>query len=684
MISPFSPLVLDSPVNLLLVDDQLRNLEVLETILQSPEYRLVRAPSGDDALLALMKDEFAAIVLDIQMPGMSGLELARLIKQRKRNQHIPILFLTAHFLEETDILEGYGVGAVDYLTKPLNPQILKSKVAAFVELFRTTRALARANSALEVEIAQRREAQEALHRVNDELEVRVQRRTAELSRSEEQFRRAVEDAPIPVIMQAEDGQVLQISKTWAHLTGYSLEEVPTFDAWLTHAYGFGANNVRNAVRTLFERNIGMAEVEFEIVTRSGQRRMWAFSASSPRVLGDGRRFVVGTAVDITESKQAEAALREAKEEAEAASKAKDDFLAALSHELRTPLNPALLLASERAKDASLAAEVREDFAAIRRDIELEARLIDDLLDVTRISRGKLHLEPVPVDLHALLHTSWERLEAEAVAKQLHVHFQLTPAAPWVEADPLRLQQIFWNVMKNAVRFTPAQGEIGIRSRPGNSGEWCVEITDSGAGIEPQELEQIFAPFNQGNNGHRFGGLGLGLAISRRLVELLGGRITAKSDGADRGATFLIELPAARPQIESNNHSSKPNPGGVQSAAYRILLVEDHNHTRATLARLLTQRGHEVATAENIEEALIRAQNFAFDLVLSDLGLPDGSGHDLMAELRQMRPKCRGIALSGYGMESDAQRSLNAGFDAHLTKPVDIHALEKALHPSFDA
>jgi len=259
-----------SPVNLLLVDDQPRNLEVLETILQSPEHRLVRATSGEEALLALMNDEFAAIVLDIQMPGMSGLELARLIKQRKRNQHIPILFLTAHFLEDADILEGYGVGAVDYLTKPINPQILKSKVAVFVELFRVTRALARANTALESEISNRKEIQEALRRVNEELEVRVQRRTAELTRSEEQFRRAVEDAPIPVIMHAEDGQVLQISKTWACLTGYTMEEVPTFDAWLTRAYGFGANEVRNAVRRLFERILDEARSVERTVMHDGE------------------------------------------------------------------------------------------------------------------------------------------------------------------------------------------------------------------------------------------------------------------------------------------------------------------------------------------------------------------------------------------------------------------------------
>lgn len=798
-------------VNLLLVDDQPRNLEVLEAILASPDYRLIRAISGDEALLALMKDEFAAIILDIQMPDMSGIELARLIKQRKRNQHIPILFLTAHFLTDTDVLEGYGVGAVDYLTKPVNLQILRSKVGVFVELFRTTRALARTNDALEAEIKQRREIQETLRRTNDELEARVRQRTAELSRSEEQFRRAVEEAPIPVIMHAEDGQVLQISRTWAELTGYTIEDAPTFDAWLTRAYGFGANEVRSAVRSLFERNAGMVEMEFEVITRAGHKRIWAFNASSPGLLQDGRRFVVGMAlditdrkaaedmlrqseeryrhlvhslpaaiytcdaagrivvynqaakelwgrepdvgrdlwcgswriykpdgtplpheecpmartirldkphygqeivverpdgsrravkvyphplhnsrgelvgavkmmVDITESKLAEAALREAKEEAEAASKTKDDFLAALSHELRTPLNPALLLASERERDAGLAADVRQDFAAIRLDIELEARLIDDLLDMTRITHGKMHLEPCPVQLHDLLEKSWEKLRTEATDKKLEVRFEFSPIIPWVQADAVRLQQVFWNVLKNAVRFTPTGGSIAVRTRVEGVNEWRVEVADDGVGIAPHELERIFAPFAQASEGHRFGGLGLGLAISRRLVEAQGGRIKADSAGPGLGTTFSIYLPAAIPQ-GSTVHP--PGPSSVkreaQEGSRRILLVEDHPQTRSALTRLLTQRGHEVATAENIEEALVQAQTFAFDLVLSDLGLPDGSGHDLIRELRKKRPHCRSVALSGYGTESDTQKSFAAGFDAHLTKPVDIHALDKVLN-----
>jgi PAS domain S-box-containing protein len=811
----------DTKVNILLVDDNRRNLDVLESILQSPEYRLVRAATGDEALLALMKDEFAAIVLDVQMPEINGLELAKLIKQRKRNQHIPILFLTAYLQEEKDILEGYGAGAVDYLTKPFNPLILKSKIGVFVELFLSTRALARANAALELQITHRKEAQEALRQLNSELEARVQRRTEELRRSnialaksEEQFRRAIEEAPIPVIMQAEDGEVLQISKTWAHLTGYALDEVPTFDAWLTRAYGFGANEVRNAVRSLFDRDSGMVEVEFEIVTRAGQRRVWALSASSPGTLHDGRRFVVGTAIDITERKaaeeslrlseeryrhlvhalpaavytcdaegrillyneaaaelwgrrpemgkeqwcgslhlyepdgtpmsledcpmsaairfgetisgreiiierpdgsrvsvmvyphptrdasgnvtgavnmlvditarkQAEESLREAKAETEAASKAKDDFLAALSHELRTPLTPAILLASEWERDTSLPDEARRAFSSIRQDIELEARLIDDLLDLTRIAKGKTRMVPEPIDVHELLRTSWELLEAEAAERGVKVRFEFSAPHSWVQADPVRLQQVFWNVIRNAVRFSPERAEVTIRSQSGPNDGLCVQIIDHGPGIEASDLERIFLPFDQGRHKHHASGLGLGLAISRRLMELHGGRIIASSEGAGRGATFAIELPTTTARPGATTETPLAGADRPKTSARRILLVEDHDQTRHTLTRLLTSRGHEVAAAETASQARDLARTFAYDLVLTDLGLPDGNGHELMMELQQLRPACQGIALSGYGMEGDIQRSRAAGFELHLTKPVDIGVLENALRQASE-
>jgi PAS domain S-box-containing protein len=518
--------------------------------------------------------------------------------------------------------------------------------------------------------------------VNMLVDITDRKRAETALRESEAFARSVLEGSADCIQVLDSaGRLLSMNGP-----GMRLMEIEDFQSvaqtdWL--AFWKGEHHV--AARAALETGRAGGTGRFQGIchTATGKPKWWDV-ALSPISSSEGQApQLVCISRDITESKKAELALQEAKEAAEAVSKAKDNFLATLSHELRTPLNPALLLASERERDSNLSADVRRDFAAIHKDIKMEARLIDDLLDLTRISHGKRRLEPRPIDLHSLLLASWERLKTEADEKQLHVCFELAAPTPWVQADPVRLQQIFSNVLKNALRFIPAQGQIILRSYGGKPGYWCADIIDNGVGIESHELERIFTPFDQGQNGDRFGGIGLGLAISRQLIELHGGRITAMSEGRGRGAVFTLELPAAQPAVEDPGVSSSNTGNKRRDMARRILLAEDHNQTRATLARLLTQRGHEVATAENIEEALVCAQTFAFDLVLSDLGLPDGSGHDLITELRQMRPGCRSIALSGYGMESDAQRSLDSGFDAHLTKPVDIQALEIALNPSLD-
>jgi signal transduction histidine kinase/ActR/RegA family two-component response regulator len=406
---------------------------------------------------------------------------------------------------------------------------------------------------------------------------------------------------------------------------------------------------------------------------------WVYGSTTPLLDEQGQvRGAISTFVDITQLKLVEAALREAKVETEAASKAKDDFLAALSHELRTPLTPAILLASEWEREAALPPAARQAFASIRQGIDLEARLIDDLLDLTRIAHGKIRLAPEPTEVHQLLRDSWDLLRAEALEKRLSVEFELHGPEGWVQADPVRLQQVFWNVIRNAVRFSPENGKITLRTQPGPAHRFCIEIVDRGPGIEPGDLQRIFQPFDQGRNGHRAGGLGLGLAISHRLIELHGGRITAASSGPGCGATFSIELPVATGTKQTEGPRATTGASPLQIAPRRILLVEDHNQTRNTLARLLANRGHEVATAETVRQARDMARTFAFDLVLSDLGLPDGNGQELMLELRRLRPACQAIALSGYGMDIDIEKSRAAGFDLHLTKPVDIGALEAAL------
>ncbi len=374
-------------------------------------------------------------------------------------------------------------------------------------------------------------------------------------------------------------------------------------------------------------------------------------------------------------------LDQARQSAEQASRAKDDFLAALSHELRTPLNPVLLLATEYAGDHSLPEGLRKDFEQIARNINLEARLIDDLLDLTRITRGKLTLDLRPWDAHEVMRQALATTLTETTEKQLVITLDLGAPRSIVKVDAVRLQQILWNVLKNSAKFTPVGGRIRIESF--NDGDHLVlRITDSGVGMDAEELARVFEAFAQGNHArphsaHRFGGLGLGLAICRMLVTAQGGTITAASDGPGLGASFTVKLPVCAANPAPAFTTVKPGNGAPHTAGVaRVLLVEDHEQTRLSLAKLLERRGFSVAAAGSLMEARKLIEHACFDLLISDLGLPDGNGYELMAELRGTPLK--GIALSGYGMESDVELSLQSGFTHHLTKPVNIQALDAVL------
>ena len=565
---------MDLPVNILLVDDEARNLDILESFLTAPDYNLVRALTAEQALLVLLEGEFAAIVLDVQMPKISGIELANLIKQRKRTQHIPIIFLTAYYQEDKDVLQGYGTGAVDYLTKPVNPQILKSKLEVFVDLFRKTRALVATNAALEVQILQRQEAEAALQKANNELEARVLERTADLNRANQEL--------------------------------------------------------------------------------------------SDR----------------------EAALRASEAQANAASRAKDEFLAALSHELRTPLSPVLLLATEAAGNESLSEEVRADFEIIAKNVSLEARLIDDLLDLTRITHGKLALEMLPFDAHVGLRHALSLARADMEVKQIQLVLHLDSSRSTIVGDEIRLEQAFWNVINNAVKFTPVAGRIVVETRTVAEGkELEVSISDTGIGMTSAELTRVFKAFSQGDHvfrdgNRRYGGLGLGLAISQSMIERHLGTISASSEGRNMGTRFVIRLPliqagAPKGALDSPRVSLPQINNGTHKRRCRVLLVEDHQPTCAALKLLLGNRSYEVIATACLAEARAAAVAEQFDILISDIGLPDGDACELMSELGE-RGGLVGIALSGYGMDEDIKRTKAAGFMSHLTKPISAEDLDRAL------
>jgi signal transduction histidine kinase len=565
---------------ILLVDDQARNLDALEAILDSTGYQLVRATSANDALLALLKGEFAAIVCDIKMPGIGGIELAQMIKGRKRTQHIPILFLTAHLVEETDLLRGYGVGAVDYLSKPINPEILRLKLGVFVELFRKTRALAESNKALAEGITERERAEEALRIAKGELELRVQERTAELL------------------------------------------------------------SVNGALRK---------------------------SEDQMRLAADEMRAL--------------------KENAENANRAKDHFLAVLSHELRTPLTPVLATVQSLLQSSDMDDDLRESMDIIHRNVELEARLIDDLLDLTRIERGKLELQQSIIDVHQIMQHALRTCEADFRKKDISVRVDLRAESAVVYGDRARLLQVFWNLLKNAAKFTPAGKSVEIRTSNPPEGSLRIELIDTGIGIDAVRLATIFNAFEQGSSAmtRQYGGLGLGLSISKALVELHHGTISASSEGLNQGAAFAVCLPLAT-GVEAASPVEEANPacGAAKrektKSPVRLLLVEDHPDTSRVMERLLRGVGYEVTTANDLTSALraFETTTLPFDIVVSDIGLPDGSGLDLARQLRLRFPGTPAVALSGFGMEEDRRRSAAAGFSAHLTKPVDLTALQSTI------
>ena len=405
--------------------------------------------------------------------------------------------------------------------------------------------------------------------------------------------------------------------------------------------------------------------------------------------------MIGSMVDITARKQAESDLLRAKEAAETANRAKDQFLATLSHELRTPLTPVLAVAALWERDRRLPAEVQQGLAVIRRNIELEARLIDDLLDLTRIARGKLDLQCRETRLDEIVAAALETCNAqEILEKDLRIDADLLKMGYRLHADPARLTQVFWNLLRNAIKFSMTGGSIEVTPEE-RDGRLEVRVTDTGIGIEPALLERIFTAFDQGRpeTMREFGGLGLGLAISRAIVELHGGRLLAASAGIGKGATFTVVLPLAEgilPAAEGPRDEAPAAAPRRPERGLRILLVEDHPDTAEAMGLLLGAAGHDVEVANTAAEALEKARRRAaqdgdgrpFDLVVSDLGLPDASGLDLMKSLAE-EYQLNGLALSGYGMEEDVKRSLEAGFRRHLTKPVTPELLIRVVRELGD-
>jgi PAS domain S-box-containing protein len=382
--------------------------------------------------------------------------------------------------------------------------------------------------------------------------------------------------------------------------------------------------------------------------------------------------------DDSSRRQAEQSLRQAKEAAESINHAKDRLLAVLSHELRTPLTPALGAVQMMAAIPDLPEELRMFIDIIQRNIEVETQLIDDLLDLTWLQQGTVEIQCESLDLHLLLEQVAEFCRHEIEGKEMQLQMQLHALRHRVKGDHARLQQSFRNIIANAVKFTPEGGTIVIRTGNSGPGTIRVEIEDNGIGIDQSSLNRIFDPFEQEEQTiyRHYGGLGLGLAISRALIELHGGRVSVRSAGKDRGTTFVVELAMEEAEVPLNQQSPPPDQSSGR-VPVRILIVDDHADTSMVMKLLLERRGYTVLTADSVHSALAVAASEGFDLLVSDIGLPDGSGHELIEQLKAYRT-VPSIALSGFGMEEDIRRSKEAGFDEHMTKPVSFQQLHEVI------
>lgn len=666
------------PINILLVDDEPKNLTVLETILDDPGYRLVRAESADEALLALVNEEFALIVLDIQMPKMSGFELAQMIKQRRRTAAIPIIFLTAHFGEDQHVLEGYETGAVDYLHKPINSVILRSKVAVFADLHRKTRDSLRSQQNLMAEVAERRRVQEELRQLNQELEQRVADRTSELSQanvalseSEDRLRRAQHAGQVGIWewdFRTGLGAWSDAARLAFHLPD---EEKMNFEACLSHVH------LEDRVRVDAKLNEARARTsyhdEFRIVDSAGKSK-WVELIGGAEFHGTEPVGMRGAVRNITERKEIELELKES-------NRRKDQFLAMLGHELRNPLAPIRNAVSILEMISESNAEMNWCRDVLDRQVKQMTRLVDDLLDVSRVSRGKIQLQKEVLDIRSAAQQAVESCRPLIDTRRHRLTISLPAEPVHVECDLARVSQVIANLLNNAAKYTDEGGEIELSldqiETPTKAAR--VRVKDNGRGISPEVINHLFDLFFQADHNldRSDGGLGIGLSLVRSIVEMHGGRVEVKSAGAGMGSEFSILLPVGKHDVvKKNSHDThKPTPGN----GVKMLVVDDNRDAAKSMSMVLAIRGYDVTMAFDGKEAVDKAVQEKPGVILLDIGLPLLNGYEACQQMRQAGLTDQLIvAVTGYGQEDDRRLSGEAGFDHHLVKPVDINALEKLL------
>ncbi len=688
---------MDAPVNILLVDDQPQNLMALEAILGDLGANLVRSTSGAEALRCLLNDDFAVILLDVQMPQMDGFEVASLIRSRQRSRDTPIIFLTAFGSNEQFMFKGYALGAVDYLIKPIAASILLSKVAIFIELFKKNEALRQKTEMLQQQT-------DALQRQSTQLEAI----NTQLQTSEERFRLLCTCSPVGVFVTDPEGDIVYTNPRFRTICQLS-EDCPVDEGWLGKVHPDDLNLARSSWADYMADGQEYSQ-EFQFVTDGEGGQCWV-AIRAARLMSEQKTFLgfVGTIENITERRQAEAAnaqvIREqaARQEAETANRMKDEFIAILSHELRTPLN-SILGWSHLLRSRDLAAEkVAYALDTIERNANAQKQLIEDMLDVSQIVRGKLQLHCQPLDLVAVAQAALETVRPAATEKDIVLVTNLADCPRLeVTGDMLRLQQVIWNLLTNAVKFTPNHGQVEMHiavvdnavvddlptpQPPPTAAYAQLRVTDTGLGIDAKFLPHIFDRFRQADSSttRAQGGLGLGLAIVHYLVEQHQGYVWAESDGLDQGSTFTVVLPLRETPSQALPAPSGASTAGQTSAALAgkaLLIIDDDADTRDFLRFLLEDQGAVVTTAASARQGLDLLNASPPALLLCDISMPDMDGYQLMHTIRTQLPSPQAqvpaIAITAHARLSDQTQAVTAGFQAHLAKPIEAETLIRTI------
>jgi signal transduction histidine kinase/DNA-binding response OmpR family regulator len=666
---------------ILLVDDRPEQRLALAAVVGALGESVVEAASGREALRCLLQREFALILLDVNMPDMDGFETAALIRQRKSSEHTPIIFVTAH-ADEAYAARGYRLGAVDYIQAPVDAEILKTKVAVFLELFRKTREAGKNAEALRRHAAQLRglaDAAVAIHGASslDDL-LKVVADTAALTLGAQQV--AI-DVSAPALAQKPGGAarhaVLRPERTQLDTLG------------------------RKALAGAPARPIRMTSPELagdarwhegEVLPGAPPLRGWLaapLTSREGRLIGwiqlsekQAGEFTPGDESLLVQLAQMASIAAENTlfDEAREANRLKDQFLATLSHELRTPLQ-AILSWSKLLREGPATPDLlARGLGVIERNARSQARLMEDLLDVSRIISDKLVLDERELRLAEIVRTALEDARPNAAEKQIEIESD-EQADSWVMGDANRLRQVMANLLGNSIKFTPPGGRIRVRLAA-SEGTAELAISDTGKGIAPDFLPHLFERFRQAESTttRSHSGLGIGLAIVRHLVELHGGRVRAESEGEGRGATFVLSLPQlARSERPAAGHRDARSAARLDGL--RVLLVDDEADTRECLSLVLRQYGAEVRAASSGAEALARFEEGEVDVLLSDLAMPGEDGFSLIRRIRAL-PEGRGrvpaAALSAHVRAEERARAILAGFDLHLPKPIEPAALAAAV------